>query len=1486
MAHKAFVVGANTLGLKYCVDDAERLQASLTRLGYDTVLPQGNKSSVQAAFESMVDDAAQTDTLLLYFSGHGLLERGKLWFLLANDATRLANKININECLEAFSNCRASNKLVILDCCHATQGTEDLQIDLSEQYLVLAASARLEKSQEIEALGAGFFTYSLCQTLGGPSEDTTNSERGISVQQLYKWMVDKAKKHNGANEGQVPIPKLLGTHVDFVISTQKSVEAPSTQEANSGAQHLLAIEERYRQLLLDSCDIVTLANLPEQDRHLAMRPLELRRLYVPLHVWVDFHIGEDSKESEWEEIEKRRATSLGAHFSPRPMRREKERAPVGERLTRSRRLVVLGDPGAGKTTLTRWIATAYLLRLKGDANWRNLPDVNTLPDADLLPIIVRCRDLSANCLSGVLDDILRHVLRKTEMPPGEAVTLQQHLLGRLADGTALLVFDGLDEITDPGLRARFCQQLEQINVAYPGAPMIITSRIVGYREMGYRMGRGFEHVTLADLEQREKDDFARRWCDLTEPPDRRGDAARELIHDIHSADRIERLTGNPMLLTTMALVKRKVGKLPRRRADLYGEAVQVLLNWRREIDEPLEHHEAIPQLEYVAYAMCDRGVQQLRRDEILDLITRMRLDHPNVHQARNRTPEEFLTRLESRTGLLVEAGRVRNHGMEETVFEFRHLTFQEYLAARALVDGRFPGREMGRSLADHVAPLAGRTVETTFADGTKREVGVVENWREALRLCVAICRDTEVDDVLTAIAELRREEATITLRARTILAALCIADEPNVGAALVLKVFKELSVFIADEQRVLMTGLRTAAEEVADTRWGDLLLECLMGDFLKSDQRQRKPLGIVVGLVYGKNSLSGMSATSSWLARQAQVLQDGIEVQGIRAALGIAATEWAEPMERLPIGLTDILVERLRGSSPLAYAAAKALTFLHGSDYSSGIAFMSDYSWTPTDSDIQRIVDYVTLSTSDSGAVGYLSNILGSERVEQAFDPLLSWIDHSDDDLVSNVAEALSRIDGQRAVEPLVSLLRHSIGQVRSVAIECLADHDGGPDLESLIGFLKDSDVTVRVAAIRAIGKKGDTRVIATLAAQLEDQNSEVRSIAAWVLGDMKSELAISPLILRLKDQNEDVRISVAQALARILIKHSINALQSSPEDEDAVVRVKSEWVLGEQEAEQLILSLISLLDDENERLRDLAARSIGALGDERAVEPLTSRLVNINANVRSAAAQALGYFGNQGSFDSLVVLLKDATPNVRGAAARALGRLANETATEPLIALLEDSSAVVRSAAAWALGDLKCSRALMQLVVRLQDSEPNVRSAAAKALGLLRDDRALDPLIVRLADSDAYVRESVAQALEVLNSERSIDPLLPLLEDANAWVRSSAAMALGRTNNSRAIEALFARLSYGSSDARRMAVAGLSRGIDQESRILLSRDLDGTDPFIDPRRAISVWDVETAARKLDLSSETVQMRYEALAPRFNLHLSWKSSESKLLSKQ
>lgn len=594
-------------------------------------------------------------------------------------------------------------------------------------------------------------------------------------------------------------------------------------------QHDLAA--RYRELALKSCDIIDLANLPEDDRHLASRDWKLRQLYISLRMRQEVRAGDEADDERLKLLEQQR--SIGWGRTERHYGSEGQRVSLGERLGQEKRLVVLGDPGAGKSTLLRWLATAYLLRLQQRPDWRDLPDVASLPEKDWLPIVIRCRDLPENA-ADCLETMLQHSLRKNEFPAQDCAELCALLRRKLESGEALLLIDGLDEITEPSARIKFARQIDQISRTYEQAVLIVTSRIVGYREMGCRLRAGFEHLTVADLSREDKDDFARRWCALTERPERWEAAAEELIHDIHSSDRIERLTGNPMLLTTMALIKRKIGRLPQRRVDLYEKAVEVLLNWRSEVDAPLDPREALPQLEYLAHAMCKDGIQQILEDQALELLRNMREEYPNIHPLRQHSPEEFLALLESRTGLLIQSGHTRHNGRSVPVYEFRHLTFQEYLAGIALVQGHYQVRDKSKSLAEVIAPLAGQVGDCRFVGNSM----VKENWQEALRLCLAACNDDDVDAALLSILHPLPNE-TGTARGRAIQAASCLIDEPNVFENTANEVLTELiermkekinDGYIIDDELLF---------ELSASRWSRLL-EAYLSDKLFQCKREEE----------------------------------------------------------------------------------------------------------------------------------------------------------------------------------------------------------------------------------------------------------------------------------------------------------------------------------------------------------------------------------------------------------------------------------------------------------------------------------------------------------------------------------------------------------------------------------------------------------------------------------------------------------------------
>ncbi|MBV1800662.1 HEAT repeat domain-containing protein [Siccirubricoccus sp. G192] len=1179
----------------------------------------------------------------------------------------------------------------------------------------------------------------------------------------------------------------------------------STGPGTTSTERREAAAAKYRTLLLETCDLLDLANLPASDVHVVQRELQLRRLYMPARVLVV----PDSKESdaEFKELEQLRADAKRGVArdgrSPQEGSR-RERVPIGTCLSRSVRVVLLGDPGSGKTTFTRWIATAYLLRLKHDPSWKDLPEVGSLPDTDLLPILIRCRDLRPADMAGDLNTLLGRSFRSNELDPTESADLVPYLRGVVDAGTALLVLDGLDEINDPRERAKFCERVDQLAQAKPQLRIVATSRIVGYRDMGRRLARGFLHATLADLAGSEKDAFARQWCALTERPERRDAAARELIAEIHSSDRIERLTGSPILLTTMALVKRKVGKLPQRRADLYEEAIDVLLNMRPEVDRPIEWREAVPQLAYLAYAMCDRGVQQLDETEIVRLLEDMRSEHPAAHDVRARSPEDFLRVVEARTGLLYQAGRRRISGRQTPVYEFRHLTFQEYLAARALADGKYPGYTAERRLADQIGPLAGR-VERVQTTGLLKDedVVVVESWREALRLCIAICRDIDVDPTLHAI--LGTGDGPGLKRARAQQAALCLADEPNASEAVGAEIATAFAASVrAEEMNLWVTSsLVLAVYELATTRWRTTFARALLAALAHQSGDERRALWRLTKDLAWKASPAGQMVREPKLSLE--TIESGSEIEAM-LALSMLDTSSKEPALSQ---VSEALLNRLAGSNAMQFVAGARISDLLRA------------GWRPMSTTVARLGDFLLCEQSDEDAVVEILEALHPAELKEWLLMLEQLLpDHRPRRVRQAAAGALGKLDDTRAVEPLLARLAADQDiDVRRVAARALGKLGDARAVEPLLArFTADDDINVRQAAAEALGKLGDARAVEPLLARLAaDQDVSVRRVTAEALGELGDARAVEPLLARLAaDDDINVRQAAARALGELGDPRGGEPLLAClTADQDIDVRQAAAEALGELGDARAVEPLLArLAADQDIDVRRVAARALGKLLDPRAVEPLLARLAaDQDWRMRQAAAGALGKLGDARAVEPLLArLAADDDIDVRRVAAEALGKLGDARAVEPLLAgLAADQDVSVCQAATEALGELGDPRAVKPLLARLAvDQNVNVRQAAAEALGKLGDARAVEPLLAGLAaDQDVSVRQAAAEALGELGDARAVEPLLARLAADEHWrVRYAAARALGKLLDPRVVEPLLARLTPGEDWRVRYAAA------------------------------------------------------------------------------
>jgi HEAT repeat protein len=926
--------------------------------------------------------------------------------------------------------------------------------------------------------------------------------------------------------------------------------------------------DRYCEKALDAWDIIDLSNLPEPDIELAIQRLLLRQLYMPLRIQVEPTTRGESDDAALARLEAgrearrhREAGHLLADEPDRPSRTE-SRSPVGERLGVSRRLVVLGDPGGGKTTMLRWMATAYLLRHKGDAAFSQVPDTDTLPSQPWVPVLIRCRDLGEEDLCRCFTDFLTQHLKKSELLPEEANVMRAVILDRIANAKALLLVDGLDEITNPQVRMMFCQELERTAARYPDAPIVVTSRIVGYRDMPYRMGSGFEHGVIAELNREDKDLFAQRWVHVTEqhqPSAEKAKRAQELLEALHSSDRIERLTGNPMLLTTLALVKRKVGKLPNRRTKLYAEAVSVLLNWNPRRHQVIEENEAIPQLEYLAYEMCRRGVQRLTDDEVLDLLDNLRIEYPKVRAVSSRGPREFLKHLEERSSILIKSGGIwqKNKSQEKPVWEFRHLTFQEYLAASAIHDGKYPNRGKPKSLADQVAPLAGAVERADNSRSRRRakvEVDVPESWREALRLLVADCKDDDVDEVLLAILNpMEGEDAARTGRPRAVLAALCLADEPNVSEENAQQVLCALAAKVGehDGKGPVETTLDRAAVEVARSIWSPLLKKSLIQEFCQRPSDAQWNVGGLWGMAEGTCLEESGIAPQTLFTGLVQRLKSGDRVEVISAALTVMEMAFegrVEIVEDLPDSLLDILAQT---DLPARHAAAWALGWLSEGSH---LRPQRQSVWVAKGDDVNRVsVALDATPMSENSTRRWLAVILGLSKDTRALSPLLRRLEDQDATVRRAVIEALGHLGDKQAVAPLLGKLDDT--RSRRVVIGALVQLGDKQAVAPLLARLDDQDASFRKAVVEALGQLGDKQVVAPLLAKLDDSASDVRMAAIRALGQLGDKQAVAPLLAYLDDQDADIGATAAAALHALGEPGGITALTRILTSEKAQVR-------------------------------------------------------------------------------------------------------------------------------------------------------------------------------------------------------------------------------------------------------------------------------------------------------------------------------------------
>lgn len=368
------------------------------------------------------------------------------------------------------------------------------------------------------------------------------------------------------------------------------------------------------------------------------------------------------------------------------------------------RLVILGDPGSGKSSFLNFITLALVgARMEPKKKQAYFDLISAEPEGGkravnwkrgaLLPVRIELREF--------VDDI------PTGEKRGTANLVWQHIVKRLKDhklegfapeieralekGKALVMFDGLDEVAEQKQRRIVRDAVTDFAQRYPASRLLVTCRVLSYIDPDWQLG-SFSSVTLAPLSRASIDLFIGRWYQALV---RLGhiDASRARIktQQLRAATTyLNDLARNPMLLTVMSVVHFHKGTLHRERARLYNDCVNLLLwewqrtkqvgpdEWERGIVEELETREdrlmnGLCEVAYQAHNAQDKqkSMVNIPEAEVLRVLRRY-LDN-DWEKA-----ERFCQYVEKRAGLLIGKGHDSN---DEAMYAFPHRGFQEFMAA-------------------------------------------------------------------------------------------------------------------------------------------------------------------------------------------------------------------------------------------------------------------------------------------------------------------------------------------------------------------------------------------------------------------------------------------------------------------------------------------------------------------------------------------------------------------------------------------------------------------------------------------------------------------------------------------------------------------------------------------------------------------------------------------------------------------------------------
>ncbi|NHQ61003.1 SUMF1/EgtB/PvdO family nonheme iron enzyme [Chlorobium sp. BLA1] len=348
---------------------------------------------------------------------------------------------------------------------------------------------------------------------------------------------------------------------------------------------------------------------------------------------------------------------------------------------RSRMLVIIGEPGSGKTTIIKHFALSSL-RLAGFT----------------FPVPILYMPLSKMAAQGSEQKSFSEKLADCFQP--NLKISDTFFENRLKKQRSLVLLDGLDEISDSEQRKKVCIWISDASKNWKQAFFVVTTRDKGYGENEQTalqvdklpayvkrftvdqqrdfLQKWFRATFLRDLYRDEKGCSKVRIAEVEKVAGENASAVDTYLSQPENEGMRKDLAGIPLLLQLMAILWKQSKAIPENREKLYSVALDYLLFYRENekgIPPFLPATEFKKLLEPVSLWMQDMKKDSADMEKFHDRM-QQDVDILDYKYRSKYRAEEICHNLVSRAGVL---------GISGSTYVFSHKTFREYLAGLQLV---------------------------------------------------------------------------------------------------------------------------------------------------------------------------------------------------------------------------------------------------------------------------------------------------------------------------------------------------------------------------------------------------------------------------------------------------------------------------------------------------------------------------------------------------------------------------------------------------------------------------------------------------------------------------------------------------------------------------------------------------------------------------------------------------------------------------------